>query len=202
MPSWGSCCRMRYRPYFSQEEGGWDGQAEEAAGGCPHRVWASDPPTQVHTDLLRDVRQGINFLFYFQGYRFWSPFWKWYFFLLLRHIIFRLPSCPSCLINSSLICIYFTLLLPLFFLFLLHFPPFYLPLFIFFPPNDIGWYFPSPLGAGGYFPIYRPLFMFWFCNWIYCNYSIGWAFSFLVWLREYWRGSHGGGLLQNGNDCS
>ncbi len=50
----------------------------------------------------------------------------------------------------------FFLFLSPFFLFLLHFPFFFsLGLFIFFPPNDIGWY-SSPRG-GGYFPIYRPL---------------------------------------------
>ncbi len=49
----------------------------------------------------------------------------------------------------------FFLFLSSFFLFLLHFPPFSLTLFKFFPPNDIGWYF--PLSRGGYFPIYRPL---------------------------------------------
>jgi hypothetical protein len=37
---------------------------------------------------------------------------------------------------------------------LLHVLSFSLPLFIFFPPNDISWYFPSPWG---YFPIFRPL---------------------------------------------
>ncbi len=60
----------------------------------------------------------------------------------------------------------FFLFLSLFFLFLLHFPPFSLRLFIFFPPNDIGWYFPPPPRGGGYFPKYRPL-----CRREY-NYSI------------------------------
>ncbi len=36
----------------------------------------------------------------------------------------------------------FFLFLSLFFLVLLHFLPFSLGLFLFFPPNDIGWYFP------------------------------------------------------------
>ncbi len=80
------------------------------------------------------------------------PLLKIIFFLLSLHVIFRLPSWPFCL-NSTLFCNYFTLLLPLshflspFFLFLLHFPPFSLRLFIFFPPNDIGWYFPPPRGG-------------------------------------------------------
>jgi hypothetical protein len=98
-----------------------------------------------------------------------SPSWKWYFFPLSRFVVYRLPLWLFCL-NSSLFCIYFTLLLPLFsfsfpfflfifpfFLFLLHFPHFSLHLFIFFPPNDIGWYFPPQGGGGGYLPIYRPL---------------------------------------------
>ncbi len=42
----------------------------------------------------------------------------------------------------------FFLFLPTFFLFLLLFPPFSFRLFIFFPPNDIGWYFFSPRGGG------------------------------------------------------
>ncbi len=97
------------------------------------------------------------------------PFWKWYFFPLSRHVVFRLPSWPFCL-NSSLFCIHFTLFLPFshflspffiflspFFLFLLHFPPFSLPLFIFFPPNDIGWYlFPPPPGGGRIFQYIDP----------------------------------------------
>ncbi len=105
-----------------------------------------------------------------QGSIFWSEndiyppplFWKLYSYPLLGHIIFWLLSWLFCL-NSSLFCIYFTLLLPPpshflspFLFFLLHFSPFSLCLFIFFPPYDIGWYF-SPLGGGGYFPIYRPL---------------------------------------------
>ncbi len=99
------------------------------------------------------------------------PFWKWYFFPLLWHVIFRLPSWPFYL-NSSLFCNYFTLLLPLFsfsfpflpftfpflspfFLFLLHFPYFSLRLFIFFPPNDIAWYLPPQGGGeGGIFPVF------------------------------------------------
>ncbi len=40
-----------------------------------------------------------------------------------------------------------------FLFFVLHFPPCSL-LFVFFPPNDIGWYFPPP--GGGYFPIFYP----------------------------------------------
>ncbi len=41
-----------------------------------------------------------------------------------------------------------------FFLFLLHFPPFSLHLFIFFPPNNIGWY--SPGVGGGIFQYKDP----------------------------------------------
>ncbi len=90
------------------------------------------------------------------------PLWKWYFFPLLGHIVFWLPSWPFCL-NSSLFCNYFTLLLPLFsflspfFLFLLHFPPFSLHLFNFFFPR---WhrliFFPSPRGGGGIFQYIDP----------------------------------------------
>jgi hypothetical protein len=73
--------------------------------------------------------------------------------------------------NSSLFCIYFTLLLPIFsflshfilfpssfFLSLLHFPSFSFPLFIFFPPNDTA-DIPPPREGGWeeYFPIYVPL---------------------------------------------
>ncbi len=52
-------------------------------------------------------------------------FWKLYFIPLSQHIVFRLPSWPFCF-NSSLFCIYFTLLLPLF-SFSFHFPPFSVP---------------------------------------------------------------------------
>ncbi len=95
------------------------------------------------------------------------PFWKWYFFPLSRHVVFRLLLWPFCL-NCSLFCINFTVFLPLwsfspllpfsfpFLSFSFTFSSFSLLLFIFFPPNDIGWYFPPPRG-GGYFPIYRPL---------------------------------------------
>jgi hypothetical protein len=81
-----------------------------------------------------------------------------------------LPSWHFCII-SSLFCIYFTLLLPLFsfsftflpilspfFLCLLHFHPFSHSPFHIFPPNDLGCYSPLPLrGERGYFPVYRPL---------------------------------------------
>ncbi len=83
-----------------------------------------------------------------------------------RH--FRLISWPFCL-NSSLFCIYFSLLLPLFsfsFPFLsLHpissfsftFPPIFSFPFHIFPPNDISWYFPP--GGGLFSNIYsRPLY--------------------------------------------
>ncbi len=75
----------------------------------------------------------------------------------------RFPT-DGCLFfhNSSLFCIYFTFLLPIF-SFSFKFDPFSLtsPFFLFpfsyFSPNGIGLY--SPLGGGraGYFPIYRPL---------------------------------------------
>ncbi len=94
------------------------------------------------------------------------PHLKMIFFPLSRHVVFQLlvwPFCP----NSSLFCIYFTLFISLFsfsflllpFSFLLlpfsfpflpfsfTFPSFSLPLFIFFPSNDIGWYF-APHGEG------------------------------------------------------
>ncbi len=72
--------------------------------------------------------------------------------LILPYFAFILP----CFFPFSHFLSPFLIFLSPFFLFLLHFPPFSLPLFIFFPPNDIGWYlFPSPGGA--YFPIYRPL---------------------------------------------
>ncbi len=71
------------------------------------------------------------------------PLLKIIFFPLSGHVIFRLPSRPFCL-NSSLFCIYFTLL-PLllsfsypFLCFYFIFPPFSLRLFIYFPPNYIG----------------------------------------------------------------
>ncbi len=66
------------------------------------------------------------------------PFWKRYFFPLLRHVVFWLPSWPFCL-NSSLFAFILPFYFPFshflspFFLFLLHFLPFSLRLFIFFP---------------------------------------------------------------------
>ncbi len=57
---------------------------------------------------------------------------------------FWLLFCPFYL-NSSLFCIYFILLLPIFSFFSPFFPftfsTFFLLLFIYFPPSDIGWYF-------------------------------------------------------------
>ncbi len=83
---------------------------------------------------------------------------------------FRLPSWPFCL-NSSLFCINFTLLLLLshflspVFLFHLYFLPFSLPLFIFFPPNDISWYFPFPPRRGeGIFQYIDPWAAFYRCS--------------------------------------
>ncbi len=91
------------------------------------------------------------------------PFWKWYFFPLSRHVVFRLPSWPFCL-NSSLFCNYFTLLLPLFsfsfpflpflslfYLLLLHFPSFFSSPFSYFFPQMTS----ADISRGGeYFPIY------------------------------------------------
>ncbi len=61
------------------------------------------------------------------------PFYFFFLFILLSFFFF-LP------LSSFLSCIF-----PLF---LMHFPPFFLPHFIFFPPNDIGWYIP-PREEGG-----------------------------------------------------
>ncbi len=95
-----------------------------------------------------------------------------------RSLPLKLLSWPFYL-NSSLFCIYFTLLLPLFsfsFPFLFHspfsfhspffsfpflfiplstfffyiFPLFSLPIFIFFPPNDIGWCPPAAVKNEGH----------------------------------------------------
>ncbi len=113
-------------------------------------------------------------LFYTRGSIFRSEkdiLWKWYFSPSRDTLFFAFLPGPLCL-NSSLFCIYFTLLLPLFsfsfpFLpfsfpvlpfFFYIFPLFSLPLFIFFPPNHIGLIFPPLGGSGRYFPIYRPLF--------------------------------------------
>ncbi len=66
----------------------------------------------------------------------------------------------------ALILPYFAFILPFYFPFSLvlsplpfsiTFSPFSLRLFIFFPPNDIGWY--PPGGLGGYFPIYSFLYL-------------------------------------------
>jgi hypothetical protein len=90
--------------------------------------------------LYRGLYFGPKMIFIF------PPLLKMLFVPLSKHVIFRLPSWPFCL-NSSLCCIYFILLLPIFsfsfpflpffpfsfFLFLLHFPPLSLRLFIFFP---------------------------------------------------------------------
>ncbi len=91
------------------------------------------------------------------------------FFPLSQHVVFRLPFWPFCL-NSSIFCIYLTLLLPLFsfsFPFLPYSSPF-LPFSFTFSPFlffAFSYFFPlmtsadirpSPRG-GGYFPIYRPL---------------------------------------------
>ncbi len=102
---------------------------------------------------------------------------KWYLFPppLLKNDIFS-PSRDMSFFDShrglfALILPYFEFILPFyfpfshflspfllflspFFLFLSYFPLFSLCLFIFFPPNDISWYFPP---QGGYFPINRPL---------------------------------------------
>ncbi len=113
------------------------------------------------------------------------PCLKMIFFPLSRHIVFRLPSWPFCL-NSSLFCNYFTpltspflLFFPLSsFLFSLSsiffyiFPPFSLHLFIFCPPNDIGWYFPLPGGGGSIFQYIAP------CTPIIC--------IFIKWLSICW----------------
>jgi hypothetical protein len=79
----------------------------------------------------------------------------------LKHIVFLLLSFPFCL-NSSLFCIYSTLLLPSFsFSFpLSSFFLFYLHLFLFsFSYFFLRWHWLIFLGGrgGGYFPIYRPL---------------------------------------------
>ncbi len=93
------------------------------------------------------------------------PFRKMIFISLLRHIVIWLLSCPFWF-NSPRFCIYFTLLLLIFpfsspflgFLspFLIFFNIFHLFFFLFhiFPPNDISWYPPPPLGGLGYFPKY------------------------------------------------
>ncbi len=102
------------------------------------------------------------------------PYPKMIFFPLSWYIVFQFLSLPFCL-NSSLFCIYFTLYFPFLFFFphssflfplssfycLLHFPPLSLPLFIFFPPNDIGWYFFLPRGVGIIFQYIDP------CAYIY-----------------------------------
>ncbi len=88
------------------------------------------------------------------------PFWKWYFFPLSRHVVFRLLSWPFFL-NSSLFCICFTLLLPLFsfsfpflpfsfpFLpFSFTFSPFFSLPFHIFSPKWHGLIFPPPRGGG------------------------------------------------------
>ncbi len=87
------------------------------------------------------------------------PLWKWYFFPLSRHVVFRLPSWSFCL-TFSLFCIYFTLLLPLFsfyfpflsfsFLFLpfsFTFSPFFSSPFHIFSPKWHGPIFPLPGGG-------------------------------------------------------
>ncbi len=93
------------------------------------------------------------------------PLWKWYFFLLSRHVVFRLPLWSFCL-TFSLFCNYFTLLLPLFpfsfpflsfsFLFLpfsFTFSLFFSSPFQFFSPKWHWRYFtpPPPGGRGGIF---------------------------------------------------
>ncbi len=97
------------------------------------RKWYLFPPSKNYIyPLLRHVYCGL-------------------FALILPCFAFILPFYfPFSLFLSP----FFLFLSSFFFLFLLHFPSFPLPLFIFFPPNDIGWYF-SP--GGGYFTIYRPL---------------------------------------------
>ncbi len=83
---------------------------------------------------------------------YFPPFLKLIFFPLSRHIIFLLPKWPFCL-NSSLffaliLSFYFFLRISFSFLpfpflpFLLHFPPFSLPLFIFFPQMTLAHIFP------------------------------------------------------------
>ncbi len=103
------------------------------------------------------------------------PFWKWYFSpsrdtsffhshcglfsLILPYFAFTLtfyfPFSDFFPISSfffSLSSFFFSLSSFFFYIF----PPFPLPLFIFFPSNYIGWYSPTR-GGEGYFPIYRPL---------------------------------------------
>ncbi len=73
--------------------------------------------------------------------------------LILPYFAFSLPFYFP---FSHFLSPFFLFLFP-FFLFLLRFPPFSLHLFIFFPPNDIGWYFfPSPGGGGGIFQYIGP----------------------------------------------
>ncbi len=99
-------------------------------------------------------------LFWSESDIYYPPFWKWNFFPLSHHVVYQLQSCPFRL-NSSLSCIYFTLLLDIFPLSICFLPftptfsPFSLPLFIFSPK----WHrliFP-PTGGEWYSPVYRPL---------------------------------------------
>ncbi len=90
------------------------------------------------------------------------PFWKWYFFpsrdmsffdfhrgffaLILPFLPFSFPFLPFSFPFLPFSFPFLPFLSP-FFLFRLHFLTFSHGLFIFFPPNDIGWYYP-PLGGG------------------------------------------------------
>ncbi len=66
--------------------------------------------------------------------------------LILPYFAFILPFY---FFSSHFLSPFFLFLSP-FFLFPLHFPPFSRRLFIFFPPDDIGWYFPPQRGTGIY----------------------------------------------------
>ncbi len=120
-------------------------------------------PIEIH-----HIDKGARGLYFGLKTKFIPPsFLKWYFFPLSRHVVFPLPSWPFFL-NSSLFCIYFTLLLPLFsfpFPFLLFsfpflpfsftFSPFFLFTFSYFFPQMTPADIPPPRGR--YFPIYGPL---------------------------------------------
>ncbi len=123
---------------------------------CFKEVMYPNSSSSVNYDYLLILWYTIRGLYFGPKMIPAPPFWKWYFFP--SHDTFFDSHCGL----FGLILPYFAFILPFyfpfshflspFFLFLWYFPPFSLCLFIFFPPNDIGWYPPGG-GGGGDFPI-------------------------------------------------
>ncbi len=110
-------------------------------------VWGpKDRPLPVHRGLYFGPKRYLfpppseNYIFFPSPDMSFFDSHRGLFALILPYFAFILPFF---FLFSHILSPFFLFPSP-FFLFLLHFPPFSLCLFIFFPPNDIGWYFFPP----------------------------------------------------------